>query len=240
MGGQEKNEGTSIFSERIEKVRETFGISGTQFAEKLGIVYRTYMNYKAGTTPPPEVLGRISDRFNVSAKWLLTGEGPMFTERQAQEPDVVEQLAEPIPVVGEIQAGPNGAFPYDWTEFYIPRPPWITGEKVFGVVVRGDSMTPTYRDGDVVICEVPNGEHNRARMGEHAVVVLDDYEAVLKIFNDLGDKVRLDSLNKDYEPITLDKSRIRSVLRVLDHIWRVHVAACRMEPDDPRVKGKKE
>jgi|GEM_PF-6096316 len=78
----------SNYSERIEQLRETLGVKGKEFAEQIGLPYRSYMNYKGGRTPPAEVLSKILEVFDdVNPAWLMVGDGNMFLEHVGIIPD---------------------------------------------------------------------------------------------------------------------------------------------------------
>jgi len=164
----------------------------------------------------------------------------MFPVARKSEP-VAAPSPRLIPILGETQAGPGGRFPYDWAAFRIPCPPWLAGRRgLFGVIVRGESMTPIYRDGDAVLCALPGEGGETARTGEHAVCVCDDYETVLKIYSRIGDDVRLESANKNYETITMSADRVRYALRVLDHVWARHVREARVDPCEETARAATE
>ena len=61
-------------------LRKYLGFKVSDFAEKLGIQYRTYQSYERGERKPPyELLELIITQFGINAHWLLTGEGEMFS-----------------------------------------------------------------------------------------------------------------------------------------------------------------
>jgi len=67
----------STISERIVQIRDR--LTQAEFAERVGINANTLRAYEKGRTQPSaETLSAICVKFNVSAHWLLTGEGPMF------------------------------------------------------------------------------------------------------------------------------------------------------------------
>jgi len=93
------------FSERLEGVRERLGLTVVAFAEKLGIPYRTYVNYKSGRTPPAELLVAAVAAFQVSPAWLISGQGPMFQTDSATTAAVAPRSnAAPLDEDSEIEA----------------------------------------------------------------------------------------------------------------------------------------
>ena len=73
-------------------LRKYLGFKVSDFAEKLGIQYRTYQSYERGERKPPlELLEQLVYKYGVNMNWLLTGEGEMFSssvQPVADSPDV--------------------------------------------------------------------------------------------------------------------------------------------------------
>lgn len=64
--------------DRIKAFRKELKLNQTEFAQKLGILQRTYSNYENGNSPIPyHLLVSISAIYGVSETWLASGEGPM-------------------------------------------------------------------------------------------------------------------------------------------------------------------
>lgn len=64
--------------DRIKSFRKELNLNQTEFAQKLGILQRTYSNYENGSSPIPDhLLVSISAIYGVSETWLASGEGPM-------------------------------------------------------------------------------------------------------------------------------------------------------------------
>jgi transcriptional regulator with XRE-family HTH domain len=74
-----------MFTDKLKKIIEATVYSMRQFAKELGISPSTFHEYLKGRTPPADLLVRICERFNVSETWLLTGEGPMFREKEVRK-----------------------------------------------------------------------------------------------------------------------------------------------------------
>jgi transcriptional regulator with XRE-family HTH domain len=63
--------------ERLKAIREKARLSQTEFAERLGVVLRTYASYERGERSlSVEVLKALHDEFHVDPMWLLSGPEP--------------------------------------------------------------------------------------------------------------------------------------------------------------------
>ena len=66
---------------RIKKVRNTVGLTQTEFGKKIGSARNTIANYENGDrNPSNSVIISICREFNVNEDWLRTGNGEMFKE----------------------------------------------------------------------------------------------------------------------------------------------------------------
>lgn len=67
---------------RLREVRHAFGdMERDAFAAKLNISANSVARYERGDrVPDGDVLAAYKSRFGISADWLLTGEGEMFTD----------------------------------------------------------------------------------------------------------------------------------------------------------------
>jgi len=74
-----------VFADRFKKLLKALDLSMRQFAKEIGVSPSTFYEYMKGRTPPADIIVRICKRFNVSERWLLTGEGEMFLEKEKPE-----------------------------------------------------------------------------------------------------------------------------------------------------------
>lgn len=66
-------------NERIKELRKALGLTQQEFADKIGIKRNTVAQYEIGRNEPIDtVINLIVREFNISKKWLRTGEGEMF------------------------------------------------------------------------------------------------------------------------------------------------------------------
>lgn len=72
--------------ERIKVVRKALGLSQTDFGSKIGVKQGTVAAYESGARIPLDsVIVSICREFNVSERWLRTGEGEMFVQLSREE-----------------------------------------------------------------------------------------------------------------------------------------------------------
>ncbi len=156
-------------AKRIEKLVERFCHgNNSEFARMIGTSEANIRNYIAGTQPRFDVLRAIAENFDVDCQWLLTGRGGMLAGEEA--PYVVSNRFElktdrsmemqRVPLYDlEATAGLVSLFldthaktPIDYIS--IPDLPLCDG----AVYVRGDSMYPLLKSGDIILYkEIPNG-----------------------------------------------------------------------------------
>lgn len=78
--------------DRIKKLRKELNLTQREFSEQIGSSQNIVANYEIGRrNPSNSVINNICKTFNVSEKWLRTGEGEMF--EQVSESD---QLSEAV------------------------------------------------------------------------------------------------------------------------------------------------
>jgi transcriptional regulator with XRE-family HTH domain len=64
---------------RLEEVRNRLNLTKKEFADRLDITANSYTNYIQGKRQlPSDIAIKISETFNISIDWLLTGKGKMF------------------------------------------------------------------------------------------------------------------------------------------------------------------
>lgn len=171
---------------RFKSVRKSCGLSQKDVCDALHITQSSVSQWETGrTTPDHDTLIRLSKLYNTPIEYLL-GIADKGTSSGVR-----------IPVVGCIQAGiPVEAIEeiLDWEE--IPES-MAHGGEFFGLQIRGDSMEPRIKEGDVVIVR----KQETAMSGDVAVVLVNGEDATVKrvIINKSG--ITLDPFNPAYEPI---------------------------------------
>lgn len=72
--------------DRIKEIRKRLKLNQTEFGNRIGVKQTTIAGYESGTrTPIDAVINSICREFNVSERWLRTGEGDMFVQLSRDE-----------------------------------------------------------------------------------------------------------------------------------------------------------
>lgn len=139
---------------QIKEAREARGWSTHELARAAGI--------------PQSAVHRIEAEDTTTSKHI-----PILLEVLSLKKDAVLR---PIPLVGIVGAGAE-IFPMDALG-YVEAPPGVAGPTTVAVVVRGDSMRPAYRDGDLIYYD----DHlpPDALVGREVVVELEDGRCLVK------------------------------------------------------------
>lgn len=79
--------------ERLKEIRKNIcPKSAADFAVSLGMEYRTYASYERGERKiSAELVKQLILEHNINAKWLFTGEGPMFLPQKSEKQQKYEQ-----------------------------------------------------------------------------------------------------------------------------------------------------
>lgn len=180
-----------MFAENLKILRERKKITQQQLADKLEISRSTIGMYENGSREPDfETLELIADFFNVNMDRLIGNLNPADKRM--------------IPVLGYVKAGlPIEAVEniLDYEE--ISEDMARQGE-YFALQIKGDSMEPRMREGDIVIVRKQNVADN----GDIAVVLVNGNDATVKKFFKYDSGVNLISFNPNYEPFTFTPDQV--------------------------------
>ncbi len=194
--------------ERIKLVRVKAGLTQAELAKKLGITYPTVNKYERGhRIPDAALLSHMAKLFTCDPGWLLTGETALHV--MASVPKAISVVQ--IPLISKV---PDD-FPERVSEEiagYISLPNIPQG--AYSIIVRGDNMSPSIRDGDYVIFvpdeDIKNGD---------IIVVNDEWgESILRRYRRKKSKSLLVSDNPEYQAGALNKNH-KIIGRVIA-VWR--------------------
>lgn len=191
--------------ERIQYLIDSHKSSYGKVAEQTGIPKSAVHRYATGETTkiPVERIKLIAKAFCVSEGWLMGWE-ETSTSRAVR-----------IPVYAAIPAGiPLEAIEdiIDWEEI---APDMAKQGDFFALRVKGDSMEPRIKDGDVVIVRCQSAVDN----GALAVVMVNSSDATLKRFYRTDTGVKLVSSNPKYDPFFYTPAEVDALpIRVIGKV----------------------
>jgi repressor LexA len=167
---------------RLQSLMEEKGYNPTSLSKLAGIGPTGVRDILNGIVVSPKVqtIAKIANVLGVSSKWLISGD----------EDDRIR-----IPLVGIVSAG-EGWIPCDPDHRQVDFEPGATD--MIAVEIRGDSMLPTYRDGDVLICNRQRGRSVADQVGKDCVVETADGQNLVKVLKK-GSRKGLYTL-KSYNP----------------------------------------
>lgn len=152
--------------EQLKILRKRMGLTQAEVASKLGIDRSTYAKYETGQSEPNlEMINKISALYDTSLDLLITGtSAPTSTGGKW------------VPVLGEVAAGIPIEAVEDIVDYEeIDAALAATGD-FFGLRVKGSSMEPRIREGDVVIVR----KQDDADTGDTVVVMVNGDSATVK------------------------------------------------------------
>lgn len=184
--------------ERIKLLREKSGMSQVAFADRIDVSKQSLYKYENNiiTNIPSDKIEKIAEITNVSPAYIMGWDNS--DSKQAKNKGVV------ISVLGRVAAG----IPIDAIEDIVDTEE-ITEElaktgEFFGLKIKGNSMTPTICDGDVVIVR----QQDDAENGDTIIATINGDEATCKRLRKYKDGIELISNNPSYEPFDFSNKEI--------------------------------
>ena len=152
--------------EQLRILRKRDGWTQAEVAAKLGVDRSTYAKYENGQSEPNfEMLQKLADLFRSSADFLIG-----CTDHPSSKSGTW------VPVLGDVAAG----IPIEAVENIVDYEEIDTAMastgKYYGLRIKGSSMEPRIREGDVVIVR----QQEDADTGDTAVVLVNGESATVK------------------------------------------------------------
>ena len=187
----------------IKGRRKALGLRYSQLERKSGLTYAYLKSLERGERVPKiETLMRLSEALTIPFHELLSALG--------------------VPVIGTLNLAPviSWVNAGNWIESY--QSPevsdWVVidvaKKEVFALRVEGDSMTPEFAHGDLVVVDPHAGWEN----GNY-VIALKDNETIFKQYKIYGKTAVLKPLNPNYDDIVVTEE-IQIIGRVVRKIKR--------------------
>lgn len=193
MSDEQKN----IFSNNLKYYMSINDVSQIEVANKIGVSPQTFNTWIQGIALPR--MGKVQ----MLADYFGIRKSDLIEERQ----NITKQKSKGvvIPVLGHVAAG----IPIEMIEDIIdteeiPEDMAKHGE-FFALKIKGDSMTPSINNSDVVIVR----QQEDAENGDIVIAAINGNDAVCKRLKKYSDGISLISLNPAYEPLYFNTSEIQ-------------------------------
>ncbi|MFM4937784.1 LexA family protein [Aeromonas enteropelogenes] len=218
-------------NERIKQTRKRLGYSQEILGSRVGVSRVSISQWERGeNTPNGRYLNELAAALGVTVDWLLTGDGGASDVAVVQpvpgyhnvESAVIPQ-GKRIPVISYVQAGHwremcEQATTFDGNVEYVSASTDI-GPCGFGLWLRGDSMLPQFKEGDLIIVDPDEAP----QPGDFVVAKNGSDEATFKKYrprgiDETGQEVfELVPLNDDYPTMHSDRQHIQIVGVMVEH-----------------------
>lgn len=185
-----------IMAQNIQRLMDKYGKDRTDICRDLNFKYTTFTDWvNAKTYPRIDKIELMANYFHVSKSELVESHN-----------DTQPAHAVVIPVLGRVAAGiPLTAAEYIIDTEEIPQAMAANGE-YFGLQVKGDSMEPRIKNGDVVIVR----KQSDADDGDLVIALINGDDAVVKRLKKYDGGIALISSNPTYDPLYFSNEEIES------------------------------
>lgn len=208
-----------VFANNLKKYMRLRNIDRNQLCAALGFKYTTVSEWLAANKYP-----RI-DKIEMLANYFGIQKSDLIEEHQNKKtptPNITEDYTT-FPVIGEVAAGYDSIAIEDWEGETVDIPnSYLKGrskEDFFVLKVKGDSMYPTYQEGDKVLVLKQSTLNYSGQVG--VILYDDDYASLKKVEYKMGeDWLRMVPINpthpiKKVEGEALEHCRILGIPRLL-------------------------
>ena len=218
-------------SDRIFSRRTALNLSKTALAKTIGVSDVSVGKWESGLNQPKgRYLNDLAAALAVTVDWLLAGGGDTPTPLVEQhipgyhnvEPAVMLP-GKRIPILSYVQAGNwremcEQASNFDGNVEFVTASSEI-GPYGFGLWLRGDSMVPLFKEGDLIIVDPDEGP----QPGDYVVAKNGSDGATFKKYRPRGidesgqEVFELVPLNEDYPTMHSDRQHIQIIGVMVEH-----------------------
>ena len=176
---------SATFEQRLKEIREQRDMTQDELGEAVGANRVAISRYENGTIrPTSKRMAALAEALGVTVEYLMGG------ERKPHDGYIT------IPVFGTIPAGIPIEAIEDILDFEeLSAAAFSPAHEYFALRIKGNSMYPSYLDGDTVIFRKQNDCEN----GDDCAVMVNSDDATFKRVKKSEDGIALMPLNPDYD-----------------------------------------
>ncbi|MFR9700876.1 LexA family protein [Aeromonas sanarellii] len=218
-------------NDRISARRRAQKMSQDELAKRIGITRVSISKWESGLNQPKgRYLNDLAAALGVTVDWLLTGDGEARGQPAPEampgyhnvEPAVIPHGRQ-VPVLSYVQAGHWREICEQATAFDGSLEFVTVGVEIspcgFGLWVRGNSMEPQFKEGDLLIVDPDEAP----KAGDFVIAKNGSDEATFKKYRARGEydngqpRFELVPLNEDHETLSTDQTPITIIGVVVEH-----------------------
>ena len=205
--------------EFVDRLKKICGLAGnaSALAKKAGISNSGLSRYLGGGDPSRKVLVSLALAAGVNLNWLATGEGPMEKSNEAARPGSLTML----PFLGALESPNDEVIPgrkknltsQAFCRYWLGSH-GLDSKDLAAMHIRGDSMSPTIRDEDLVLIDVTTKD-----IQDDKIYVIQDASSLLvrRLQLEPGGRVRALCDNPTHREFEVPREALEIVGRV---VWR--------------------
>lgn len=190
---------------RIKERRTQLGIKQADLAKSIKVSQGTMSQYETGKYEPDlATLKLIAECLHTTTDYLLGGTLPSEARKGLK-----------IPVLGNVAAGIPIEAIQDIVDYEEIDAALASTGDFFGLRIKGSSMEPRMREGDVVIVR----KQDDADTGDTVVVLVNGDSATVKKLKKGPDGITLVPTNPSYDPMFYSKAEVASLpVRIIGRV----------------------
>ena len=149
------------------------------------------------------------DKIEMLANFFNIEKSDLIEDKQKNDIDELGNPVISIPLLGSVKAGYNHLAQETWLGTIKVDTSFITNnkEEYFALEVKGDSMSPFFMEGDIVIVH----KQNDCETNQFAVVIINGDEGTLKMVKKTDFGIILQPMNSAYQSIVYTKEEIEKL-----------------------------
>lgn len=197
---------------RIRTLREHAQMTQKDLAKELNMANSTLSQYESDLRVPSDaVKSWIADYFGVTVDYLLGRESTAPKGKRSSGRAGVLR----IPVLGDVAAGIPTEAVQDIVDYEEIDAVMASSGEYFGLRIKGSSMEPRMREGDVVIVR----KQEYADTGDTVVVLINGDSATVKKIKKGPDGLSLIPTNPAYDPMYYTAAEVESLpIRIIGRV----------------------